>query len=205
MIRWNNVQFVTSAPTLEACPPASLPELCLAGRSNVGKSSLINRIIEQKRLARTSNTPGKTQLMNYYRVNDTFFLVDLPGYGYAEVPESERKRWGIAIQEYLTNRETLQLTLHLIDIRHEPSALDEEMIYWMAVNEIPFSILLTKRDKLSKNKASASIAHVKRLTREMNIEVPILGCSADSGEGIPEVRTLIEEFTTKQPEPKPER
>lgn len=205
MIRWNNVQFVTSAPTLEACPSPSLPELCLAGRSNVGKSSLINRLTGQKRLARTSNTPGKTQLMNYYRVDDHFYLVDLPGYGYAEVPEAERQRWGKSIQEYLLNRDTLRMTLHLMDIRHEPSALDEEMIYWMGVNEIPFSILLTKKDKLSRNRASASLALVRSITREMNIEVPILGCSADSGEGIPEVQALIEEFTMKQPEPKPER
>ena len=129
--------FVTSAPKLEDCPPASLPEVCFAGRSNVGKSSIINALTNIKRLARTSNVPGKTQQMNYYNIADEAFFVDLPGYGYAKVPKHERERWGRNIREYLEKRHTLKLILLVIDARHKPSDLDQDFFYYFGWSKSP--------------------------------------------------------------------
>ena len=186
--------FVTSAPALENCPPASLAEVCFAGRSNVGKSSLINALTNKKRLARTSNVPGKTQQMNYYNISEACFFVDLPGYGYAKVPKRERERWGRNIREYLEKRHTLRLILHVVDARHNPTELDQDFFYWMAANEMPFSVLMSKADKLSNNKRTKSKADVRKILAEMNIEVPILAYSSESRFGIEEVQNLISEF-----------
>jgi GTP-binding protein len=189
-------KFITSATQLEECPPESLPEICFAGRSNVGKSSLINALLNKKNIARTSNVPGKTQQMNYYQVGNEFFLVDLPGYGYAKVPKKERSRWGKNIREYLLNRKSLSLVLQVVDCRHDPSQLDEDFFYWMAMNEKPFSVVLSKSDKISRNKVNQSKAKVRRILKEMNIEIPILPYSADTREGVPEIKELITEFVT---------
>ncbi len=187
-------KFITSATKLEECPPAGLPEVCFAGRSNVGKSSLINALLNKKNIARTSNVPGKTQQMNYYQVGDACFFVDLPGYGYAKVPKKERERWGKNIRDYLLDRDSLKLILHVVDVRHEPSQLDEDFFYWMGMNEKPFAVVLSKADKLSKNKVNQSKAKVRRIMKEMNIEVPILPYSASSRDGIDEIKSLIKEF-----------
>ena len=195
---FQKTEFVTSAPTLKECPEPTLPEICLAGRSNVGKSSLINRITGRKRLARTSNTPGKTQQMNYYRVENLLYLVDLPGFGYANVPEQERLRWGKDIRTYLLNRSTLRMILHLVDIRHDTTTLDEEFFYWMASHEKPFSVILAKEDKLSANKRRQSVARVRNVLKQMNIDVPVLSCSAETGSGVPEIQSLIREFATTE-------
>ncbi|MEQ8523609.1 ribosome biogenesis GTP-binding protein YihA/YsxC [Gracilimonas sp.] len=189
-------KFITSATQLDECPPATLPEVCFAGRSNVGKSSLINALLNKKNIARTSNVPGKTQQMNYYKVGDEFFMVDLPGYGYAKVPKKERERWGKNIRDYLLDRESLSLILHVVDVRHEPSQLDEDFFYWMAMNEKPFFVVLSKSDKLSRNKVNQSKARVRRILKEMNIEIPILPYSSDSREGISEIKELITEFVS---------
>lgn len=197
---FKSATFITGAPNLEACPPETVPEFCFAGRSNVGKSSLINKVTNKKRLARTSNTPGKTQQMNYYKIDDRFYIVDLPGFGFAKVPKKERERWGKDIQNYLLNRETLQLILHLVDSRHPPTSLDEDFFYWMASNGMAFSVLLTKADKLSKNKLGQSKQKVINVLREMNIDVPVIPCSAESGQGINEVQSLIREFINPKEE-----
>ncbi|MEX0845278.1 MAG: ribosome biogenesis GTP-binding protein YihA/YsxC [Balneolaceae bacterium] len=189
-------KFITSATKLEECPPAGLPEVCFAGRSNVGKSSLINSLLNKKNIARTSNVPGKTQQMNYYQVGNEFFLVDLPGYGYAKVPKKERERWGKSIREYLLDRESLRLILHVVDARHEPSQLDEDFFYWMALNEKPFAVVLSKSDKISKNKVGQSKAKVRQVLKEMNIEIPIIPYSTSSKAGIAEIKDLITEFIT---------
>ena len=194
MIQNAQAEFLTSAPSLRDCPNASLPEFCFAGRSNVGKSSLINGLLNRKNIARTSNVPGKTQQMNYYKVGELCFFVDLPGYGFAKVPAKERERWGRDIREYLMKRESLALIIHVVDIRHEPTRLDEEFFEWMGSNRIPFSVILSKADKISKNKREQMKAKVRRILAEMNIEVPILYASAESREGIDEVRELINEF-----------
>ncbi len=187
-------KFITSAPRLEDCPKESLPEVCFAGRSNVGKSSLINALVNRKNLARTSNVPGKTQQMNYYNVSEACFFVDLPGYGYARVPKKERERWGRNIRDYVLNRNTLDLILHVVDSRHSPSKLDEDFFYWMGSNEMPFCVLLSKADKISNNKLGKSKAVVRKILAEMNIEVPIIAYSSDSRKGIEEIQELITEF-----------
>ena len=193
-MEFQTARFITSAPALNNCPEETLPEFCFAGRSNVGKSSLLNKMTNKRKLARTSNTPGKTQQMNYYNIDETCYFVDLPGFGFAKVPEKERKRWGKDIQEYLKNRSTLRLILHLVDARHPPTVLDEEFFFWMASNEMPFSVILTKADKLSKNKLSQAVAITKKVLDQMNIEVPLIPCSADTGDGISDAQKLIHDF-----------
>lgn len=186
--------FLTSAPSLADCPPEDLPEICFAGRSNVGKSSLINALVNRKRLARTSNTPGKTQQMNYYNIDQKFYIVDLPGFGFAKVPEKERQRWGKDIKQYLLQRNTLNMILHLVDARHDPTRLDKDFFYWMASKQKPFSVIMTKTDKLSGNKLAASKKTVKKTLEKMNIEVPIIVTSSDSGRGMKDLQSLILEF-----------
>ncbi|SMO76556.1 ribosome biogenesis GTP-binding protein YihA/YsxC [Fodinibius sediminis] len=193
-MEFKKAHFVTGAPSLDECPEAYYPEICLAGRSNVGKSSLINALMNHKGLARTSNTPGKTREMNYYLVDDKTYLVDLPGFGYAKVSKKERERWGRDIRAYLLERPTLRLVIHLVDIRHKPSKLDEEFFYWLGAQRLPFVVVLTKGDKLSHNKRQQSKARVKRILDEMNIEVPIVISSVKDKTGIEEVKKLISEF-----------
>ncbi len=193
-MEFQTARFITSAPGLNDCPIESLPEFCFAGRSNVGKSSLINKLTQKRKLAKTSNTPGKTQQMNYYEIDETIYLVDLPGFGFAKVPKKERTRWGKNIQDYLLNRGTLKLILHLVDARHEPSALDEEFFYWMASKKKPFAVILTKTDKLSNNKLNSSKRVIRNVLEEMNIEVPVIATSAENDTGIEELRSLITEF-----------
>jgi len=191
---FKKADFVTSAPSLDVCPDPYFPEICFAGRSNVGKSSLINALVDHKGLARTSNVPGKTQQMNYYQVDDKLFLVDLPGFGYAQVSQEERERWGRDIRDYLLERSTLRLVLHLVDIRHEPSDLDEEFFYWLGTNRLPFAVVLSKADKLSYNKQQQSKFRLQRILDEMNIEVPTIVSSTKDKKGIGEVKELITEF-----------
>lgn len=187
-------EFLTGAADIKGCPPPDLPEVCFAGRSNVGKSSLINALVNRRNLARTSNVPGKTQQMNYYNIADAFYLVDLPGYGYAKVSKKERERWGRAIKEYLLKRENLRLVALIVDARHEPAESDMDFMYWMAVNQLPFCVFLSKSDKLSNNKLAASLNKVKKRLEEMNIEVPVTAHSAETGRGTEEIRSIITEF-----------
>lgn len=200
---FKSATFVTGAPNLDACPSPTVAEFCFAGRSNVGKSSLINKVTNKRRLARTSNTPGKTQQMNYYMIDDDFYIVDLPGFGFAKVPQKERERWGKDIQHYLLNRDTLQLVLHLVDSRHPPTQLDEDFFFWMASNGLPFSVLLTKADKLSNNKLGQSKQRVINVLKDMNIDVPVIPCSAETGRGIDDLRSLITEFINPKEEQLP--
>lgn len=194
-MNFQQAKFITSAPSLEQCPPSSLPEVCFAGRSNVGKSTLINAITKKRKLARTSNTPGKTQQMNYYEINNQIYFVDLPGFGYAKVSKKERERWGRDIREYLINREPLHLILHLVDIRHNPTKLDEDFFYWLAENRLPFGVILTKADKLSKNKQEKATVRLKKILDSMNMEVPIILSSAEKDIGINKIHTLVQSFT----------
>lgn len=193
-MEFRKAKFVTGAPSLSQCPAPHLPEICFAGRSNVGKSSLINALLNRNGLARTSNTPGKTQQMNYYLVDDHTYFVDLPGFGYAKVSKKERERWGRDIRDYLLKRPTLRLVIHLVDIRHEPGKLDEEFFYWMGINRMPFCVVLAKSDKLSRNKQNQSDSRVKAILDEMNIEAPVLVSSSEKKTGIDEVKELISEF-----------
>lgn len=191
-----HASFIKSAPSIDDCPTDDRLEVCFAGRSNVGKSSMINALTNRKKLAKTSNTPGKTRELNYYLINEDFYLVDLPGYGFAKVSKSEKRIWGEHMQTYLLRRESLQMVFVIIDARHEPSQLDEEFIFWLAQNGIQFSCVLSKADKLSKNQMQSSAARFKRMLKTMNIEVPVVVTSAETKDGIQELTNLIGEFIT---------
>lgn len=195
-MEFNKAEFITGAPSLSQCPPPEYPEICFAGRSNVGKSSLINAMMNHSGLARTSNTPGKTQQMNYYKIDDEAYFVDLPGFGYAKVSKKERERWGRDIRDYLLDRSTLRLIVHLVDIRHEPSKLDEDFFYWMGSNRMPFCVVLSKADKLTRNHQNQSKFRLERILDEMNIKVPIVVVSSEKRNGIEEIQNLINEFIT---------
>ncbi|MCJ7616916.1 MAG: ribosome biogenesis GTP-binding protein YihA/YsxC [Desulfobacterales bacterium] len=145
-------EFITSAVKPSQYPPAVLPEIAFAGRSNVGKSSLINTLLNRKRLVKTSSTPGRTQLINFFLINEKFSFVDLPGYGYAKVPASVQKTWGPMIETYLTSRETLKGIVLIMDIRRMPGNYELDLMDWFYHYKIPAILILTKADKLSKTK-----------------------------------------------------
>lgn len=147
-----NSEFVISAVGPDQYPVDGLPEIALAGRSNVGKSSLINKMINRKNLARTSSTPGKTQHLNYYRINEDMYFVDFPGYGYAKVSKTKRQVWGEMIEKYLLQRDTLRLVLLIVDLRHPPSKDDEMMYDWLKHYDMPVCVVATKADKIPKSR-----------------------------------------------------
>ena len=150
--------FVKSATSPEHYPKDDRPEIAFMGRSNVGKSSLINSLLGVHGLARTSSTPGRTQLINFFLINDAFHFVDLPGYGYARVPRDVKKLWGPMIEKYLATRPGLVLSIVITDSRHEPTELDLRMKEWLEAREKPFIIVATKTDKLSSNQLRASLS-----------------------------------------------
>ncbi|MEW6233785.1 MAG: ribosome biogenesis GTP-binding protein YihA/YsxC [Candidatus Omnitrophota bacterium] len=172
-IRIATAEFVVSAPNLKACPPLTYPEVAIAGRSNVGKSSLINHICNRRHLAKTSNTPGKTRLINFFHLaldpdSVHLHLVDLPGYGYAKIDKASQQQWARTLQEFLEWR-PLAAIIHLIDCRHEPTALDKQMREWIAHQKIPSITILTKADKLSSSQLAQSrsrIVHSLHLQKE---------------------------------------
>jgi GTP-binding protein len=177
-----SAEFVLSAKEPAHYPPAVLPEIAFAGRSNVGKSSLINTLLNRKGLARTSNTPGRTQEINFFRVNDRFAFIDLPGYGYAKVPEAIRKHWGPMIEIYLRERDTLRLVVLILDIRRDPSEDDLQMIRWLQFYRLCFLIALTKTDKLSRNQLANRQRQIGESLR-LASAAPIINFSAKTGEG----------------------
>jgi len=147
-----SVEFVKSAVKPSDYPPAKLPEIVFSGRSNVGKSSLINILVNRKRLARTSSTPGRTQLINFFDINGSLAFVDIPGYGYAKVPGKVRDRWATMIETYLSTRETLKGLILIMDIRRNPGPLESSYVEWLARRQLPTILVLTKADKLSRSK-----------------------------------------------------
>jgi GTP-binding protein len=157
-----SAEFVTSAAKPSQYPPEGLPEIAFAGRSNVGKSSLINVLVNRKRLVKTSSTPGRTQLVNFFDINDSITFVDLPGYGYAKVPESVRKNWGPMIETYLSGRNTLKGVVVILDIRRTPREEEHNLIAWLEHYSIASILVLTKADKLSKTKMTRQHAVVAR-------------------------------------------
>ncbi|CAM4127166.1 ribosome biogenesis GTP-binding protein YihA/YsxC [Paenibacillus alkaliterrae] len=185
-------QFIISAVQPHQYPEDALPEIALAGRSNVGKSSLINKLILRKNLARTSSQPGKTQQLNYYRVNDLIYLVDFPGYGYAKVSKTQREQFGEMIERYIRDREPLKLQLLVIDIRHEPSKLDQQMYKWLKHYEIPTCIVATKADKIPKSKWDKHIKMIKK-TLEADPRDSVVLFSSESGLGREQLWDVISE------------
>ncbi len=157
-----NAKFVISAEKLSQCPDFKLPEFPLLGRSNVGKSSFINGLANNKKLARTSNTPGKTRLINFFDFSDKFMIADLPGYGYAKVSAEAQNKWQKYLEEYLLKREQITNLVQLIDARHEIQKNDFQMREWVLTYDLPIITVITKIDCISKNKIQSAIAHVKR-------------------------------------------
>ncbi len=201
----NQAEFVISAVGPSQYPQDALPEIALAGRSNVGKSSLINRMIGRKNLARTSSQPGKTQTLNYYRINQDLYFVDLPGYGYAKVSKAERERWGKFIESYLLNRETLKLVLLLIDLRHPPTKDDQAMYEWLKHNGVPVCVVTTKADKIPKSKWQKH-AKIVRETLQMGKGDELQLFSSELGFGKDELWSILNSYAelNRQPEEFPE-
>ncbi|GAK48741.1 GTP-binding protein YsxC [Secundilactobacillus oryzae JCM 18671] len=158
----NNVELVMSAVSPTQYPTTGYPEIAFVGRSNVGKSSMTNVLINRKSYARTSSQPGKTQTLNFYQVEDQLYFVDVPGYGYAKVSKQEREKWGEMIETYLTQRETLRGVVSLVDARHEPTQDDVQMYQWLSYYDIPILILATKADKIVRGKWNKQESIIKK-------------------------------------------
>ena len=190
-----NSEFVISAPMVSMCPKDTKPEYAFIGRSNVGKSSLINMLCRHKGLAKTSATPGKTLLINHFIINKEWYLVDLPGYGFAKRSKKEVARLDQMIRGYILGREQLVNTFVLIDVRLEPQAIDLEFMNWLGVSGVPFSILFTKADKLSASKVKLNIdAYQKKMLETWEEMPPFFITSAEKGTGREEVLDYIEKI-----------
>lgn len=161
-INTHNADILLSAANKSHYPQDDIPEVALAGRSNVGKSSFINTLLNRKNLARTSGKPGKTQLLNFFNIDDKLRLVDVPGYGYARVSKKEREKWGRMIEEYLTSRENLKAVVSLVDFRHEPSADDVQMYEFLKYYKIPVILVATKADKIPRGKWNKHESMIKK-------------------------------------------
>lgn len=186
-----NAELLKTAAKYEQYPPADVPEIALVGRSNVGKSSLINCLVNRKNLARTSSTPGKTATINFYSVAQRYRIVDLPGYGYAKVSKEEKERWGAMIEHYLARRENLVQVIQLVDARHKPSADDKMMFDWIrSYNYEPF-VIATKLDKLKKSQVEANLTAIYN-DLELNEQSVLVPFSAETREGREQVLELIE-------------
>ncbi|WP_339214463.1 ribosome biogenesis GTP-binding protein YihA/YsxC [Ornithinibacillus sp. FSL M8-0202] len=188
-----NAEIVISAVSKKQYPNDQLPEIALAGRSNVGKSSFINKLINRKNLARTSSKPGKTQTLNFYRINDAFYFVDVPGYGYAKVSKTEREKWGVMMEEYFQTRETLKAVLLITDIRHEPTRDDIQMYEFLKHFDLPVVVVATKLDKIPKGKRAQ---HIKQTinTLQMDKGDLVLPFSAETGEGKDEAWGILKKY-----------
>ena len=182
MLQFRSIDFVRSAGDLRECPARPLPEIAVSGRSNVGKSSLLNSLLGKRNLARVSATPGKTQRLQYFLVNETFHLVDLPGYGYARAPESVRQEWSRMMQDYLRFREQLCAVVQLVDARHEPSREDHEMIRWLQEEKLRFCLVPTKMDKLRPGQRQAALKAILAALR-LPGDQPLVPYSSTTGEG----------------------
>ncbi|MDD7437425.1 MAG: ribosome biogenesis GTP-binding protein YihA/YsxC [Bacteroidales bacterium] len=187
--------FITSSSKTEECPADGLMELAFIGRSNVGKSSLINMLTNTKGLAKTSSTPGKTQLINHFLINDTFYIVDLPGYGYAKVPRGMRNSFKSMIYGYILSREQLVNLFVLVDIRHDPMKIDIDFINEMGEAGVPFSIVFTKADKLSKSALKYHVeTYQKTLLESWDELPPIFITSSEKGTGRDELLQYIDQI-----------
>ena len=171
----HSAEFLLSASTTRQFPAATLPEIAFAGRSNVGKSTLINSLLNRKKLVKTSATPGKTQLINFFKINDQFYFVDLPGYGYAKVPESVRRKWQNLVEAYLSERETLRNVVLIIDCRHNPTVLDRQLLEWLEYYQRPSLIVASKIDKLKRGQVQK---HLQKIKHDLSIDSVPLGHSS---------------------------
>jgi len=183
-------ELVISAVGPKQYPVDHLPDIALAGRSNVGKSSFINKMINRKSLARTSSKPGKTQTLNFYKINQELFFVDVPGYGFAKVPKAERERWGQFIEEYILSRHNLKAVILLVDIRHEPTKDDQAMYDWLKHHNVPVIVVATKVDKIPKTRVAR---HVKVVRETLGVSKgdPVIPFSSETGQGKDEAWNTI--------------
>ena len=192
-----SAEFVISNSRVEKCPTTGLPEYAFIGRSNVGKSSLINMLTARKGLAMTSQKPGKTQLINHFIINDAWYLVDLPGYGYARLGKDSRDSLRRMIEDYVLERKELVLLFVLLDCRHDPQKIDLEFIQWLGEEGVPFALVFTKADKLSKGRLAANVEAYKAKLREEWEELPpIFVTSSEVRMGRDELLGYIEEINT---------
>ena len=157
----NSAEFILSASTTRQFPAPTLPEIAFAGRSNVGKSTLSNSLLNRKKLVETSATPGKTQLINFFKINEQFYFVDLPGYGYAKVPEGVRRKWQNLVEAYLSERETLRNVVLIIDCRHNPTVQDRQLLEWLEYYQRPSLIVASKIDKLKRGQVRKNLEKIK--------------------------------------------
>lgn len=181
--------FITSSTCLKECPDLNLPEIALIGRSNVGKSSFINTLTNRKKLAHTSNTPGKTRLINFYNINEEFIISDLPGYGYAKVSKTEQEKWGKVLEEYLIKRRSLKAVIQFIDARHDVQNNDFQMREWLDFHKLQIITLATKIDTLSKNEAFKSVQNISK-----HFETEVIDFSAKTGTGKNKVLAVLTEI-----------
>ena len=191
-------EFICSNTRVDLCPKEQIPEYAFIGRSNVGKSSLINMLVERKNLARTSSTPGKTRLINHLKINQSWFLADLPGYGYAKVSKKERESFGKMIEQYASRRTNLVCFFVLIDARLPPQQIDLDFMEWLGDSNLPFVILLTKVDKISQKVKSKNLGQLKEKLSDSWEELPmIIETSALKGTGKEKVLGFIEDTNMK--------
>lgn len=191
-MNYHNVSFETAYGTTRQLPASQFPEIVFAGRSNVGKSSLINKIFNQKGLARVSATPGKTATINFFRLDHLRF-VDLPGYGYAKVSRGEKRRWADLIEGYFAGERDIRLVFSLVDVRHAPSADDQMMLNFLIDHQLPFVVVLTKIDKLSKLQLARRLEELRQ-ELPCGEELTLLPFSAVKGTGVEEIRRIIDDI-----------
>ena len=190
----HSARYIASFPSEQKCPKGTLPEFAFIGRSNVGKSSLINMITGRKDLARVSKKPGKTQMINYFLINDKWHLVDLPGYGYAKISKKKRAQWGKMIEDYLMKRQNLQCAFILLDANVPPQKIDIEFINWMGQMRIPFVIAYTKTDRLKKLQLESNLAEIRNGLLEYWNQLPQqFVTSSNKGWGREEILEFIEQ------------
>ncbi len=193
-IHYQNTHFITSAPDIRHLPVDEGIEIAFAGRSNAGKSSSLNRLTNQKSLAKTSKTPGRTQLINLFKVTEGCHIVDLPGYGFAQVPLEMKKKWQKSLGEYLQKRECLKGLVVLMDIRHPMKDLDQQLIIWAVECGIPVQVLLTKADKLKSGARKAQILKIRKDAQQFGGDVSVDGFSSLSGIGVDILRNKLDSW-----------
>lgn len=197
MLHIKQAEYIGSFVNLGQLPEGELPEIALVGRSNVGKSSLINKLVNRRHLAKSSSTPGKTRTINYYLMNEQWYMVDLPGYGFAKVSKAEREKWGKMIENYLQNRPQVQGVIQLLDIRHAPNENDKLMKNWLQHCGIPILLVATKADKVSRGGRQKYLSLIKKT---LGLTETPLYFSAETGEGIDELAAAIAEILTPSSE-----
>lgn len=188
-MKFENVQFETSFGTYSQVPQSTVPEIVFSGRSNVGKSSLLNKTLNRKSLARVSASPGKTQTINFFKL-DKIRLVDLPGYGYAKVSQKEKLRWGQMIETYFSDDRNVKLVFQLVDMRHKPTKDDIQMLDYLKQTEVPFVVVLTKSDKLNKTEYKNQLTKLSEIVEEYGAK-EIIPFSAKTGEGVDKIKSAI--------------